>query len=229
MYAVLTIAVFIPGCCTPLLIFLPLKFSAPAILIWCKIIVYFGAAICGGIRVNLSGNLSKVPTPCVIVSNHQCFFETVYLQALFHPLSTVLKQSLLRIPFFGWALAILRPIAIDRSAPLQSLKQIKENGVERLQQGRNILIFPEGTRRPVGQLGDYMRSAADIAKHAKVPIVAIAHDSGRYWRHGKYSKRPGTINMVISEPITIDDRDTKETMISIQHWTQQQLDSMSTE
>ena len=225
MHAVLAITAFIPGCYTPLLIFLPLKLSAPAILIWCKIAVYLTGVICG-IRVKLSGNLKKMPTPCVIVCNHQCFFETMYLQVLLHPLSTVSKKSLLRIPFFGWGLAILRPIAIDRSAPLQSLKQIKENGLNRLQQGRNILIFPEGTRRPVGQLGDYMRSAADIAKRAKVPIVAIAHDSGKYWRNGKYNKRPGAIHMTISEPITVGDRDTKETMASIQRWTQQQLNSM---
>lgn len=96
----------------------------------------------------------------------------------------------------------------------------------RLRAGRNVLIFPEGTRRPVGQLGNYTRSAADIAKSAGVPIIAIAHNGGKYWRNKKYNKRPGTAHMIIGKPIVIGDRNTKTIMTTIQTWTQQQLDKM---
>lgn len=213
------------GSLTPLLALIPFKIAAPVILIWCRVVIYVISTVCG-IRVRLSGNAENIPQPCVIVCNHQCFWETIYLQLFLYPLSTVLKRSLLRIPFYGWGLGVLQPIAIDRSTPIQSLKQVKEKGIERLQQGRNVLIFPEGTRKPVGQLGNYTRSAADIAKSANVPIIAIAHNGGKYWRNKKYNKRPGTIHMVISQPIIIGDQSTKEVMASIQAWTQHQLDTV---
>ena len=225
LYTILSLAAGVIGCLSPLLILLPFKMAAPVILIWCRIMMFVGAKVCG-INVFLSGNIEKIHQPCVIVCNHQCLWETIYLQLLLYPLSTILKRSLLHIPFFGWGLSLLKPIAIDRTSPMQSLKQVKNKGIERLRQGRNILIFPEGTRRPVGQMGNYTRSAADIAKAANVPIIAIAHNGGKYWRSKVYNKKPGTIQMVIGEPIVVGDQDTKEVMSSIQNWTQHQLDKM---
>jgi 1-acyl-sn-glycerol-3-phosphate acyltransferase len=225
LYLVLSITVIVIGSLTPLLALIPFKIAAPVILVWCRVMIFVAATVCG-IRVRLSGNLKHMPQPCVVVCNHQCFWETIYLQLFLYPLSTILKKSLLRVPFFGWGLGVLRPIAIDRSTPIQALKQIKEKGVERLQEGRNILIFPEGTRNPVGRLGIYTRSAADIAKSANVPIIAMAHNGGKYWINKKYNKRSGIVHMVISEPIVVGDKNTKEVMTSIQNWTQYQLDKM---
>jgi len=215
------------GSLTPLLVLMPFKVAAPIVLIWCRVTILVTPKVCG-IDLHVSGlaHLNTVSRPCVIVCNHQCFWETIYLQLLCYPLSTVLKHSLLRIPFFGWALSVINPIAIDRTTPLQSLKQVKAQAMVRLRQGRNILIFPEGTRRPVGRLGTYTRSAADIAKSAQVPMIAIAHNGGNYWRNKKYNKRPGTIHMAIGEPIIIGDQNTKEVIASIQAWTQRQLDAM---
>ena len=192
----------------------------------CAIIMWLSRTL-GGVGVHISGNKEYIKAPCVIVSNHQSFWETIYLQVLLYPLSTVLKQSLLRIPGFGWALSTLQPIAINRSEPVKSLRMVKEESIMRLQQGRNVLIFPEGTRKPVGELGSYTRSAADIAKSANVPIIALAHNSGKYWLNKKYIKRPGTINLVISEPIIVGDQNTKEVMADIQEWTQKQVDNMA--
>ena len=192
----------------------------------CSVTMWLSRVL-GGVGVQISGNKENIKAPCVIVSNHQSFWETIYLQVLLYPLSTVLKRSLLRIPGFGWALSTLQPIAIDRNEPVKSLRMVKQDSITRLQQGRNVLIFPEGTRNPVGKLGSYTRSAADIAKSANVPIIALAHDSGKYWLNKKYSKRPGIINLVISEPIIVGDQNTKEVMAQIRDWTQKQLDSMA--
>src|SRR5690606_29777596 len=97
------------------------------------------------IRFEVIGRKHEEVFPCVIMSKHQSTWETMFLQYYFGPVSTILKKELLRIPFFGWGLASLRPIAIDRSNPVQALKDIKQKGLKRLAQGNNLLIFPEGT------------------------------------------------------------------------------------
>ena len=109
----------------------PKNLSAPAVLLWNRFVLVW-LSLCCGIRYKVQGDLSAVPQPCVVIANHQSPLETIFLQLYFYPLTTVLKKELLRIPFFGWGLRILEPIAIDRSHPVQALKQIKQIGVERL-------------------------------------------------------------------------------------------------
>jgi 1-acyl-sn-glycerol-3-phosphate acyltransferase len=200
----------------PLLLF-PTKIAAPVILLWNRFVLCW-LFICCGIRHQLLGNINNLPSPCVVIANHQSPWETIFLQLHFYPLTTVLKRELLRIPFFGWGMRILRPIAIDRSNPMQALKQIKSVGVERLKEGQNVLIFPEGTRQPVEQLGNFARSGADIAKAAGVPIIVVAQNAGHYWMNKKIVKNPGTIQVIISEPMLVEDKNTKQLIQDIQHW-----------
>ena len=87
----------------------------------------------------------------MILAKHQSTWETFFLSAYFEPLTQVLKRELLRVPFFGWAIMLLKPIAIDRDNPKAALRQVAKQGHERLEQGAWVLIFPEGTRVPVGQ------------------------------------------------------------------------------
>src|SRR5690606_11061607 len=104
----------------------------------------FWLRICCGINIHIIGQRQPEQYPCVVMSKHQSTWETMFLQFYFGPVSTILKKELLRIPFFGWGLATLRPIAIDRKNPIQALKDVKIKGLERLRQGNNILVFPEG-------------------------------------------------------------------------------------
>lgn len=205
----------------PLLLF-PANIAAPIILLWNRFVLVW-LRICCGIRTNITGNLHNIPTPCVVIANHQSPWETIFLQLHFYPLTTVLKRELLRIPFFGWGMRILRPIAIDRANPIQALKQIKRVGVERLREGQNVLIFPEGTRQPIHQLGSFARSGADIAKSANVPIVIVAHNAGQFWANKKIMKTPGTVNVYVSDPISINEKNTKEVMQDIQQWIEEKL------
>jgi 1-acyl-sn-glycerol-3-phosphate acyltransferase len=140
--------------------------------------------------------------------------------------STILKKELLRIPFFGWGLASLRPIAIDRSSPIQALKDVKNKGIERIKEGNNLLIFPEGTRTPLGQVGNYARSGADIAVTAGVPVVAVAHNAAECWPHKHFLKYPGTISVVISEPIETAGRDRKELTEEVKSWIEGEIAKM---
>jgi 1-acyl-sn-glycerol-3-phosphate acyltransferase len=211
------ISLFVIGLISLPLLLLPTKVAAPIILLWNRFVLFW-LGICCGIRHQIHGDLSTIPRPCVVVANHQSPWETIFLQLHFYPLTTVLKRELLRIPFFGWGMRILRPIAIDRSNPMQALKQIKRVGIERLHEGQSVLIFPEGTRQSVDQLGSFARSGADIAKSANMPIIVIAHDAGHYWANKRIIKTPGTVNVYVSDVITIDDKNTKEVMQNIQQW-----------
>ena len=183
--------------------------------------------VCCGVRVELQGDVTKVPTTSVIVSNHQSPWETFYFQHLFFPVSTVLKKELLRLPLFGWGLRLLEPMAIDRSNPIQALKQIRAASLFYLQRGKKILLFPEGTRISGGELGSYKRGAADIAQKAQVPLVPIAHNGGKCWPGKKFIKYPGTIQVVIGEAIDLTGKDTKAEMQAVENWTRQQLVKMN--
>lgn len=182
--------------------------------------------LCCGIRFEIIGSKHADKFPCVIMAKHQSTWETMFLQYYFGPVSTILKKELFRIPFFGWGLASLRPIAINRGNPIQALKEIKKKGIERLQQGNNFLIFPEGTRTPVGLVGNYARSGADIAISAGVPVIAVAHNAGECWPHKQFIKYPGTVSVVISEPFITEGKDRKQLTEDIKSWIENEIAKM---
>lgn len=216
------------GVCSVVLLLLPRTIGRAAIISWIVTVLAW-LRLCCGVRYQVIGDAHKSQKPYVLVSNHQSTLETFFLQKEFFPLVTVLKKQLLSIPFFGWGLRLMEPIAIDRASPAQALKQVKKMGVQRLNNNRNLLIFPEGTRMPVGQLGSFKRSAVDIAKAAGVPIIPVAHDSGRFWLNKKFIKKPGLVKVIVGEPIDPKSKDSKELMADIQAWMEQQLNADSAE
>ena len=163
---------------------------------WCRCAVWLAKVVLG-IRYEVKG-LENIPQrPCVILAKHQSTWETFFLSALFEPLSQVIKRELLYVPFFGWAMAMLKPIAIDRSNPKAALKQLAKQGHERLEQGAWVLIFPEGTRITTGQIGKFSRGGASLAVNANLPVLPIAHNAGEFWPKQGWGKTPGTIQVVI--------------------------------
>ena len=109
----------------------------------------------------------------------------------------MVKRELLRVPFFGWGMALLKPIAIDRSNPKAALKQLAKQGRERIEQGAWVLIFPEGTRIPPGQIGKFSRGGAALAVNSGLPVLPIAHNAGEFWPKEGWAKYPGTIQVMI--------------------------------
>ncbi len=163
---------------------------------WCRCAVWLSKVVLG-IGYEVKG-LENIPAqPCVILAKHQSTWETFFLSALFEPLSQVLKRELLYVPFFGWAMAMLKPIAIDRSNPKAALKQLAKQGHERLGQGAWVLIFPEGTRIPSGQIGKFSRGGAALAVNAGLPVLPIAHNAGEFWPKQGWRRTPGTIQVLI--------------------------------
>ena len=167
---------------------------------WCRCALWLTRVFLN-IKVNVTGQENVPQTPCVIVSNHQSTWETFFLSAHFSPLSQVLKRELLYVPFFGWAMAMLRPIAIDRSNPKAALKIVAKKGDELLKDGVWVLIFPEGTRVPYGQIGKFSRSGAAMAVNAEMPVLPVAHNAGKYWAKEGWGKTAGTIEVVIGQPM----------------------------
>ena len=170
---------------------------------WCRSAVWLAKVIVG-LRYEVTGQENIPDKPCVILSKHQSTWETFFLSAYFEPLSQVLKRELLHVPFFGWAIMLLKPIAIDRNNPKAALRQVAKQGQERLDQGAWVLIFPEGTRVPVGQTGKFSRSGAALAVNAKLPVLPIAHNAGMFWPKSGWGKRPGTIRVLIGPPMSAE-------------------------
>lgn len=167
---------------------------------WCRCATWL-AKVVAGIHYEVRG-LENIPQqPCVILAKHQSTWETFFLSALFEPLSQVVKRELLYVPFFGWAMAMLKPIAIDRSNPKAALKQLAKQGDERLKQGAWVLVFPEGTRIPPGQIGKFSRGGTALAVNAGLPVLPIAHNAGEFWPKAGWGKRPGTIQVIIGQPM----------------------------
>ena len=220
------LSVFWFGLTACLVFWLPYRYRATYICYWNRIIVAL-ARLFIGVKVNLIGRENIPNVPCVIMCKHQSEWETFYLQTVFSSLCTILKKELLRIPFFGWALMQMEPIAIDRSAPKDALKKVQTVGLKRLKQGRSVLIFPEGTRVKVGEKGRYARSGATLAIASESLILPIAHNAGLNWQN-KQKKRAGTITFIVGEPISTANKTAKQLTDEVEIWIEQQCNTLLT-
>lgn len=204
---------------------LPYRWRYPIINCWNRFVMVW-LRICCGIKLNIIGERHRELQPYVVMAKHQSTWETLFLQYYFEPISTILKKELFQIPFFGWGLASLKPIGIDRSHPMQALKDVKTKSVARLKEGLNVMVFPEGTRIALGEVGTYARSGADIAASAGRPIIPIAHNGAECWPHKEFLKRPGTITVKIGAPIFPEGRDRKVLTTMVQEWVEGEIKNL---
>ena len=200
--------------------FLSLNSRLKFFSLWPKFANWFLYVTCN-IKLTVVGEEHIPNQPCVIVSNHQGQWETFSMQYLFHPLCTLLKRELLYIPLWGWAMGLLRPIAINRGKPKQAILQTLDEGSKRLQEGMFVLLFPEGTRVEAGKVGNYARSSFELAKRNNVKVLPICHNSGDCWPAHKFIKRPGTIKLFIGEPIEV--LDSRKSAEEVRAWTEKNL------
>jgi len=171
-----------------------------------------------GLRFTVSGLENLPQEPAVVLSKHQSLYETFMTPLFLPPQTWVLKQELLRIPFFGWGLSTLKPIHIDRLSPQQSLREIQHQGAERLAQGIWVVIYPEGTRVQPGEQVKYAKSGAMLAAKARVPIVPLAHNAGQHWLRGKLLIRPGTVHFRVGPAIATDQLSVNEVNEAARQW-----------
>jgi 1-acyl-sn-glycerol-3-phosphate acyltransferase len=189
---------------------------------WTRGMLFLLHNLCG-LRYQIVGAENIPKTPSIVLSKHQSAWETLAFQEIFPPQVWVLKKELLRIPFFGWGLAMTSPIAIDRSAKKKALEQIVEQGKDRMKQGFWIVIFPEGTRIPPGQRGKYRIGGAWLATHTNVPVVPVAHNAGEFWGKNSFVKHAGTITVSIGKPIDPTGMEAGELNAQVEAWIEEEM------
>lgn len=180
-----------------------------------------------GLRHEVTG-LENIPDgPCIIMCKHQSAWETLALQLVFPAQVWVLKKELLWIPIYGWALATMEPIAIDRASGMRALRQIVDKGRPKLEKGLCVVIFPEGTRTPPGQRQKYQPGGGMLAAQTGYPVVPVAHNSGCFWPRQSLKKWPGTIRMVIGPPIDPKGKSAAQVTREVEDWIETTVASLS--
>ena len=176
---------------------------------WTRMTLWWLRITCG-IRVQAEG-LDRIPAePCIFFVQHQSTWETLWVQTLVSPQATLVKRELLRIPFWGWAFALTHPISIDRSKRGSALRQMVEQGEQRLRDGATVALFPEGTRGAPGSIGKFQRGGAALAAATGAPVLVVAHNAGQRWPAHHFLKQPGVIRVEISHPFQTEGISAKE-------------------
>jgi len=185
---------------------------------WGLVNLWMQKWVCG-LTYTISGMEHIPPGGAILMSKHQSSWETMALRGLMPKTQAwVLKRELMSVPVFGWALAMVHPIAIDRKAGRKALKQIIEQGMARLAEGRNIIIFPEGTRTAPGDHTRYGIGGGMLAEKSQAPVIPIAHNAGVFWARRGIRKHPGTIQVVIGPPISSEGKKAGQIMAEVEAW-----------
>ena len=195
------------------------------ITLWSRIIVWAAERLCG-IRYRVVGTERLPPPPFIILSNHQSAWETLAYQAIFPPQVWVVKRELLWLPLFGWGLAMLSPIAIDRGSGPRALRQMLDQGRARLDSGFCIVIFPEGTRVAPGERRPWHPGGAWLAAQTATPVVPVAHDAGALWPRNAFLKRPGVVTVSVGEPLYPRELTPHELSARAEAWVAGELERM---
>ena len=181
-----------------------------------------------GLDAEIKGRENIQTIPCGIVfSKHQSTWETLALKTIFSPEAWVIKKELLSVPFFGWAARLVEPIALDRKAGRKAVDQLIEQGRKRLDAGRWVIIFPEGTRTQPGKKGHYKLGGAMLASATGYPVIPVAHNAGQYWPRHSFVKYPGTIQVRIGKPIPPEGKTAQEILVLAENWIEAQMQDIT--
>jgi 1-acyl-sn-glycerol-3-phosphate acyltransferase len=194
---------------------------------WLKIAIVGARVICG-VRWRIIGmdNLDRADRsgPIVLLPKHQSTWETFAFPVLMpHPLCYVFKRELLWIPFFGWAMARLDMIHIDRSRRTEAWNRVAEQGRRYMSHGNWVIMFPEGTRIPRGQAGTYKSGGTRLAIATGAAVLPIAVSSARCWPRRSFVLRPGTIDVSIGPTIASTGRQPDELMREVEQWIETEM------
>ena len=193
---------------------------------WMRLVIW-GTRVILGIRVEVRG-MEHLPqgreSAAILLAKHQSALETLLLPTLMpHPLAFVFKRELLRIPFFGWSMARLDMIHIDRESRAQALRHVVEQGKVLLARGIWIIMFPEGTRIARGQRGTYQTAGTRLAVDTGAPVIPIAVTSGRCWPRKGFIKYPGVVQVSIGPAMPSVGRDPKALMREVEAWIEAEM------
>jgi 1-acyl-sn-glycerol-3-phosphate acyltransferase len=194
---------------------------------WSRFHIWLVQHLCG-VRYRVDGKEHLPPGPAIILSKHQSAWETLAFQVIFPPHTWVLKRELIWVPFFGWALSVLRPIAIERGAGRRAFDQVIKQGRERLAAGLWVLVFPEGTRMAPRTHGKYKLGGAMLAEATACPVVPVAHNAGTFWPRRGFLKYPGEIRVAIGPLIESRGRSAEEINRLAESWIESTMQGLET-
>ena len=184
--------------------------------------------ICCNVTYEILGKENIPKKPCIVMCKHQSAFETLALQRIFIPQVWILKKELLQIPIYGWGLASMQPIAINRDSSIKSFKQIADQGCERLEKGYWVVIFPEGTRVAPNKKKKYLPGGGMLAEKSGARIVPVAHNAGRLWPRNSMIKKPGLITIKIGPVMESKNKTAKEITNNVENWIEKTVGELPT-
>ena len=193
---------------------------------WLRVAVKGGNVILG-IQNRITG-IDNLPTgqtsAAVLLVKHQSTWETLCMPTLMpHPLAYVFKKELLYIPFFGWAMARMDMIHIDRSQRNQAFAKVVAQGKRLMATGTWVIMFPEGTRIPRGERGVYKSGGTRLAIETGAPVVPIAVTSAKCWPRKAFIKTPGIVDFSIGPAISSVGRKPDELMREVEAWIEAEM------
>lgn len=201
---------------------------------WLRLAIWGARFICG-VRWRIQGmehlpSAEQSQSAVVLLAKHQSTWETFAFPTLMpHPLAYVFKRELLYIPFFGWAMARMDMIHIDRSKRAQAWSKVAARGRELAKRGIWVIMFPEGTRIARGKKGEYKTGGTRLAIETGVPVVPIAATSARCWPRKSFLLRPGVVDISIGQPIASSGREPAELMREVEAWIEGEMQRLDPE
>jgi 1-acyl-sn-glycerol-3-phosphate acyltransferase len=194
---------------------------------WVRFVLWWLKVTCR-LTYEVQGSEHIGQEAAIVFSKHQSTWETVALQAIFPRQVWVGKKELMSIPVFGWGLALMKCIAIERGSGRAAVSQLVTQGTARLQEGTWVVIFPEGTRIPPGKKGRYRIGGAVLAEQSGYPIVPVAHNAGEYWPRRSFIKHPGVIQVRIGAPIYADGKTAQQILDEAADWIENRMAEITT-
>jgi len=201
-----------------LTILIPYRWRYRYLNMWHRFVLWWLEVTCG-VHYEIEGmeNIDGID-PAIVFCRHESTWETLALTKFFPPQAWLLKRELLWVPFFGWALWVLEPIAIDRKAGRKALNKVIEQGKDRLGKGRWVIIFPEGTRLQPAQTRQFGIGGAMLAAKSGTSVIPVTHNAGEFWPKRGFIKHPGTIHVVIGPAIQTEGRKASEINREAEAW-----------
>ncbi len=197
--------------------FLPYRFRYQIARGWAFSVLWLLRVLCG-LTFRVQGKEHIPDRASIALLKHSSAMETIIELTVFPPQTWALKRELMWLPFFGWGVALLKPIAVHRGAGRSAVNQLVQKGRERLREGIWVMIFPEGTRVAAGETGRYGIGGAALAARSKRLVVPVAHDAGDYWPRRGWLKKPGCVQFVVGKPIDPADREPREILLEVKNW-----------
>ncbi len=194
---------------------------------WSRLVVWWLKFTCN-LDYKVEGTENIPDKPGIVFCKHQSTWETTALNLWFTPQSWVIKRELLWIPIFGWGARMMEPIALNRGAGRKAVDQLTREGRQHLQQGRWVLVFPEGTRIEPGKTGRYRIGGASLAESTGYPVTPVAHNAGEYWPRRGFVKRPGVIQVRIGPAIETENKSAPQILAEARKWIETEMAAITT-